>query len=147
MGHADVTSPARRKPKKALAMLETLGYVDTPEIDRDSGRVVTVFEADERHLNGDLVVQGGIITGWLDVAMASAVFVVRGPGTTLASLEIKTAYYGRITGGKQYRVEGWIEKLGRKTAFLEGRVLDADGTLLAKASSTASVRTQPKRES
>jgi uncharacterized protein (TIGR00369 family) len=119
----DRTPAPKKKPKKAQAMLETLGYVDTVEIDRERGFAAVVFEAEERHLNADDVVQGGITTGWLDVAMASAVFVKRGSGTSVASLEIKTAYMGRISSGIRYRVEGWIERLGNRTAFLEGQVL------------------------
>ena len=123
-------------------MLDLLGFVQTVEIDRERGFAAVAFEPRDEHLNGDDVVQGGITTGWLDVAMASAVFVQRGSGTTLASLEIKTVYMGRIASGKQYRVEGWIERIGKRTAFLEGRVLDPEGNTLAKASSTASVRTK-----
>ena len=33
--------------------------------------------------------------------------------------------------------EGWIERRGRSTCFLEGRLLNAAGDVLAKASSTA----------
>jgi len=72
------------------------------------------------------------------------VFVNRGRGTTLMSLEIKTAYYGAIDLGTDVLVEGWVERMGGRSAFLEGRVIDAQGAVVAKATSTASVRSSER---
>jgi acyl-CoA thioesterase len=127
-------------------MLEALGFLGTAEVDRDAGRVTLRFRAEIRHCNNAGMVQGGFVTAWLDCAMSSAVFVKRGSGTTLASLEIKTAYYAPILPGAVVSVEGWIERMGARTAFLEGRVVDGAGNVLAKTTSTATVRS-PARAS
>ena len=123
-------------------MLNTLGYVDTLEVDREGQRVVLEFAPKISHMNADDVVQGGIITGWLDAAMASAVFAARGRGTTLSSLEIKTSYLAPVPLGETVKVEGWVVRSGKRTAFMEGRVNNQSGQTLATASSTASVRTR-----
>ena len=145
-GPGDPLPPPRtRRASDKTGLLTMLGYVETTEIDREGGRVTLVFQAALRHCNFDRVVQGGIVTGWLDVAMASAVFAMSGAGTTVSSLEIKTAYYAPVPAGEALEVTGWVERLGRRTVFLEGEVRDPRGKVLAKASSTATVRS-PKRE-
>ena len=128
-------------------MLEGLGFVDTRSIDRETGRAVLEFLPKLHHCNNAKVVQGGYITAWLDCAMSSAVFVKRGSGTTLFSLEIKTAYYGPIYPDQIMLAEGWIEKLGERVAFLEGQIVDESGTVLAKSTSTASVRSRKPKAS
>jgi len=35
--------------------------------------------------------------------------------------------------------EGWVVRMGRSIAFLEGRITDTEGKILATASSTAKV--------
>jgi acyl-CoA thioesterase len=121
-------------------MLASLGFVETISVDRDTGHVLLRFRPVRHHCNNARVVQGGYITAWLDCAMSSAVYVRGGRGTTLVSLEIKTAYYGPVLPDVDVTVAGWIERMGSRSAFLEGKVIGADGAVLAKASSTASVR-------
>lgn len=139
------STPTKKHHRDETGMLSALGLVDTESIDRENSRVVLKFRPELHHCNNTGVVQGGFITAWLDCAMSSAVFVNRGRGTTLVSLEIKTAYYGPVYPNQEVLVEGWIERMGGRTAFLEGEVRDLEGNVLAKTSSTASVRTR-KRE-
>ncbi|MCB1739116.1 MAG: PaaI family thioesterase [Gammaproteobacteria bacterium] len=139
-GAAASASTASKRPR-APALMALLGYSGTSSIDRERGRVEMAFEPRAEHCHSGGIVQGGIITGWLDAAMASAVFVRGGSGTSMASLEIKTVYYEAIRLDRgPCTVQAWIERLGRRTAFVEACVLDAAGTILAKASSTVSVR-------
>ena len=121
-------------------MLAALGFVETTSLDRDTGHVVLRFRPERHHCNNGGVVQGGFITGWLDCSMSSAVFITRGRGTTLASLEIKTTYYAPVYPDTDVLVDGWIEHMGVRTAFLEGQLLDLKGNVLAKTTSTATVR-------
>ena len=129
-----------RQIKSTAAMLRLLGYVETIAVDRERGRATLVYQAGAQHCNDDNVVQGGIVSSWVDAAMASAVFAMGGPRTKVASLEIKTTYLKPVSSGKRIRVEGWVLKLGRTTAFMEGRVFDEVDNVLATASSTALVR-------
>ena len=50
---------------------------------------------------------------------------------------------GVVQGGF---VTGWIERRGRKTAFLEGRLLDEAGNVLAKGTSTVTLFDRAKVE-
>ncbi|MFT5391060.1 MAG: acyl-CoA thioesterase [Gammaproteobacteria bacterium] len=135
------TGKTSRHHRDDTGMLEALGFVETVSVDRDLARVSLKFRPERHHCNNAGVVQGGFITAWLDCAMSSAVFVKGGRGTTLVSLEIKTAYYAPIYPGTTVMAQGWIERQGSRTAFLEGRVVDEEGNVLAKTTSTASVRT------
>jgi len=52
------------------------------------------------------------------------------------SLEIKISFLKAASPGLVI-AEAWIEKLGRSTCFLEGRLLNEAGDVLAKGTSTA----------
>jgi acyl-CoA thioesterase len=52
------------------------------------------------------------------------------------TLELKVSYFAPVGPGPVI-AEGWVERRGRSTCFLEGRLLNAAGEVLAKASSTA----------
>lgn len=82
------------------------------------------------------VAQGGFVAGWIDAAMAHAAMDGDGEPMTPMSLEIKVTYFAPVRPGL-VTAEGWVERRGKSTAFLEGRLLDANGQVLAKASSTA----------
>ena len=84
------------------------------------------------------IVQGGFVTAMLDVAMSHAVFLYDQQITGVSSLEIKTSYLEATRAGK-LRVEGTVIKQGYKTAFLEGRVYNADNILTATGSSVAKI--------
>jgi len=51
------------------------------------------------------------------------------------TLEMKVSYFAPARPGRVL-AEGWIERRGRITCFAEGRLLDVDEQVLAKASST-----------
>lgn len=118
-------------------MMDVLGYRDTVAIDREVGRVVYLFDARPELCHSGGVVQGGFIAGWLDACTAGAVFARRGSGTIVSTLELKTSYFRRIDAGMVVRAEGWVEHMGSRIAFMEGTICAEDGTLLAKASTTA----------
>ena len=100
-----------------------------------SGRVVMEFEAEERHCHA--VVQGGYIAAWIDAAMARAVGAATDGEFGCNTLEIKVAYYAPALLGQTLTAEGWVERKGRSTVFLEGTLSNEKGEVLAKASSTA----------
>jgi uncharacterized protein (TIGR00369 family) len=82
------------------------------------------------------VVQGGFITTMLDAAMSHAVFASLDDITCVSSLEIKTSYLAPSRAGR-LRAVGNILKSSYKTAFLEGRLYNDEGTLTATTSSVA----------
>lgn len=86
------------------------------------------------HTNG-AIAQGGFITAWLDAAMAHAVMHDTDHTQTVFSLEIKVSFYEKVGPGEG-RVEGRVVKRGKRIAFLEAALYNAQGKLAAEASST-----------
>jgi len=117
-------------------LLETLGNGVVIEHFEDPFKVVMEFEAEMRFCHSGGVVQGGFVTAWLDSAMSHAVILATGRTRAPSSLEIKVSFVKAANPGK-VRAVGWVKHLGGKIAFLEGELFNADGELLATASTTA----------
>lgn len=97
---------------------------------------VVDLDIEPRHLNFMGFVHGGVFCTLLDTAMARS-FFFSSPGETKkgATLEmkvnfLKTANSGRITA------YGKLVNSTKKTAYVEGRIENEEGQLLAKASAT-----------
>jgi uncharacterized protein (TIGR00369 family) len=106
-------------------------------VDRgEGGKSIIHYRAtiDMCHSGG--IVQGGFVTGWIDAAMAYAVMAKTDFAFSSLSLEIKISFL-KAAGPGLVIAEGWIERMGRSTVFLEGRLLNEAGEVLAKGSSTA----------
>lgn len=116
-------------------LMQTMGFVRTVSIDAEAGRVVVEFEAKENQCHSGNVVQGGFVTGWIDNAMATAALFKTDFERMVMSLEVKVSFYRAANPGIVV-AEGWIEKIGKKTAFAEGILRTPDGETIAKASST-----------
>ena len=116
----------------APTLLTTLGQVRV--VESTPGRSVIEYECGPHMCHSGGVAQGGFVCGWIDSAMAHASINLM-PDTTPMSLELKVSYFAPARPGRVI-AEGWIERRGRATCFAEGRLLDAAGTVLAKASST-----------
>lgn len=91
------------------------------------------------HTNGTIA-QGGFITAWLDAAMAHAVIHDTDHAMTVFSLEIKVSFFEKVGPG-QGRVEARVLRRGRRVAFMEAWLYNADGLLAAQATSTGVLAT------
>ncbi|PZQ60190.1 MAG: PaaI family thioesterase [Phenylobacterium zucineum] len=111
---------------------ETLGQIRV--VSMDAGRAVIEYRVGPHMCHSGGVAQGGFVCGWIDAAMAHASMSLS-PDMTPMSLELKVSYFAPARPGVVV-AEGWIERRGRATCFAEGRLLDAAGQVLAKASST-----------
>jgi uncharacterized protein (TIGR00369 family) len=120
-----------------LPLMQAMGLREVVSLDPENGSRL-LFEArpEFTHSNGTTV-QGGFITAWLDCSMAWAVNA-RSPNTALASLDIQVRFIARVGPGLHY-AEARVVKWGRTVAVLEASLLDAEGRLLARASSTGMV--------
>jgi uncharacterized protein (TIGR00369 family) len=106
-------------------------------VDRgEDGKAVIHYRATMDMCHSGGIVQGGFVTGWIDAAMAYAVMAQTKYEFSSLSLEIKISFL-KATGPGLVIAEGWIERMGRSTVFLEGRLLNEAGEVLAKGSSTA----------
>ena len=130
---------AKRSPAWALLGVGAIAYDET------TNSVVIELNAEQRHCHSVAghpkggIVQGGIVTGWLDVAMATACLVDGMEETTVASLEIKVTFLLPAHPGL-YRSYGTVIRRGRNIGFMEAELRDAQDVLIARASSTAAVR-------
>jgi len=116
----------------APTLQSTLGQVRV--VTEEPGRSVIEYEVRPQMCHSGGVAQGGFVCGWIDAAMAHASLSLM-PDMTPMSLELKVSYFAPARPGRVV-AEGWIERRGRATCFAEGRLLDAAGKVLAKASST-----------
>lgn len=123
-------------------LLATLGDGRTLEMDGEAGRAVVEFTCRPEMCHSGGVAQGGFVTGWIDSAMAHACIARYSMKFWIATLELKVSFFRPAAPGRVI-AEGWIERAGRQNLFTEGRLLDADGEVLAKATST--IRLVPNR--
>jgi uncharacterized protein (TIGR00369 family) len=114
---------------------KTLGLETVVDNGAQSGRAVLHFRATMDMCHSGGIVQGGFVTGWLDMAMANVVLSKSNYEQNLLSLEIKVSFLASAGPGLVI-AEAWIERMGRSTGFLEARLTNERGDVLAKASST-----------
>jgi len=114
----------------------SLGQVRVVTMDAEAGRAIIEYRVEPRMCHSGGVAQGGFVSGWLDAAMAHAAMALSGGDMTPMSLELKVSFFAPARPGL-VTAEGWVERAGRSTCFLEGRLLNPAGEVIAKASSTA----------
>ena len=116
-------------------VLDTLGDGHVIEFDEETGRAVIAFTCKAEMCHSGGVAQGGFVTGWIDSAMAHACIARYTTAYWIATLEVKVSFFKPTPPGPVI-AEGWIERAGKATVFTEGRLLNEDGEVLAKASAT-----------
>ena len=138
------TAPPAAASFAPNALSATLGLVRIIEME-PAGRARLEYCAGPHMCHSGGVVQGGFVTGWIDAAMAHACMAMTGPGVVPMSLELKVSFFAPARPGAVF-AEAWVERRGRSTCFFEGRLLDAGGKVLAKASSTITLMDQARVE-
>ena len=82
-------------------------------------------------------VHGGYAAALLDSACGCAVHSKLSPTQGYTTLELKVAYHKAMTSQTGLvRAEGRVLTFGRRAAFSEAKLIDAQGRLLASATST-----------
>jgi uncharacterized protein (TIGR00369 family) len=105
----------------------------------DGDEYVVTLAVRPRHLNIGGLVHGGVLCSLLDTAMARSFFMADG-GRTLsaATLEMKINFLGSARVGR-LEARGRVAHRTRRTAYVEGRVVDAEGRVIARATATMMV--------
>ena len=101
----------------------------------EPGRAAIEYRVSQHMCHSGGIAQGGFVTGWIDAAMAHAVMAICAPHKVPISLELKVSFFAPALPGLVV-AEGWVESDIGRTWFVEGRLLDAQGKVLAKGSST-----------
>ena len=82
-------------------------------------------------------IHGGYAATLLDSACGCAVHSKLTATQAYTTLELKVAYHRAMTEHTgRIRAEGWVVTMGRRAAFTEARIVDAQGRLYASATST-----------
>ena len=103
----------------------------------DPGRVVFTCRPDESVFNPIGVIHGGLVCTLLDSVAGCALHSTLPQGKGYTSIEIKVNYLKavRLSSGL-LTATGTVVKSGSRVGFTEGVVTDADGAVLATATST-----------
>ena len=120
-------------------LMQTLGFVRVVEADPDAGRICIEYEARQSQCHSGDTVQGGFVSGWIDNAMALAVMLGSNFKSVALSLDLKIAFYRAANPGIVV-AEGWVEVMGRRTAFAEGLLRTREGDIIAKGMSTIALK-------
>ena len=135
---------ARFQAKGPLPGASRLLGLEVTGLDQAAQRIEAKFRATPELCNPIGTVQGGILTAMLDELMSISAMVAGNFSIVVPTLEIKTTF---IRAAKPGMLAGWgkVVRMGRNVVFLEGALHDADGQLVATASSTAMVVARPPR--
>ena len=98
------------------------------------------FTARDEFLNPAGFVQGGLLTAMLDDAMGPAVLLMSEGALYTATINLNVSFLAPARAGRLF-AEAQVIQLGKSVGFVESRLFDGDGVLLAQA--TASVRLVP----
>ena len=102
-----------------------------------AGRSIWAMNADERFENPAGIMQGGFLTAFVDSSMgAAAVTFATGRRVFVANAELKISFMAPITTGTSMTCTAEVVSGGKRVAFVEASVVDEEGRLLARASST-----------
>ena len=106
-------------------------------VEADEGRAVFEGAPEEYHYNPIGMVHGGFAATILDSAMGCAVHTTLPARVAYTTLEIKVNFVRPVkTSTGVVRAVGTVLHAGRTTSLAEGRLVAADGTLYAHASTT-----------
>lgn len=134
MSGMEVLQKILRGELPTLPIAKTLGFSVT---EVEEGRTVVVSKPGIEHYNVIRTVHAGYTATLLDTCMACAVFSTLPKGTGFTTMEFKISLLRPITKDTGIvRAEGTILSRGRRGATAEGRLKDANGKLLAHATTT-----------
>ncbi|WP_068877028.1 MULTISPECIES: PaaI family thioesterase [unclassified Phenylobacterium] len=121
---------------------ELLGW-DVVEARPADGWIRIRFEGRPEFVNPAGYIQGGFLAAMLDDTMGPAMFVYSEGRLFTPTIEMHVSFLAPARPGPLYG-EGQVVQAGRSIAFLEGRLMDLSGTVIARA--TASARLVPSEK-
>ena len=101
------------------------------------------FEGRPEFVNPAGYIQGGFLAAMLDDTMGPAMFIYSEGRMFTPTIELHVSFLAPARPGPLYG-EGQVVQAGKSIAFLEGKLMDLSGTLIARA--TASARLVPSEK-
>jgi uncharacterized protein (TIGR00369 family) len=117
------------------ACARTLGWKLLAQ-DAERGWVRIEFEAKPEFVNPAGFVQGGFLAAMLDDTMGPAALIKSQGKLFTASIDMNVSFFAPARPGKLYG-EGQVVQLGKSIGFVEAKLFDGEGTLIARATSSA----------
>lgn len=128
-----VATALDRLPAPPCAVLLGWHIVDArPE----EGWIRIGFEGKPEFRNPAGFIQGGILAAMLDDTMGPAVFTMTNGELYTATIDMNVSYMSPAKVGRLFG-EGKVLQLGKTIAFIEAKLTDAEGVLVARATSSA----------
>lgn len=124
-----------RFPRPACA--EHLGWT-LLDADAEAGWIKIGFTARPEFRNPAGFVQGGFLAAMLDDTMGPAVLMKSGGKVYTATIDLRVSYLAPAKIGS-FICEGRVIQIGKTIAFVEAKLMDAEGTLVATATTSARV--------
>jgi uncharacterized protein (TIGR00369 family) len=113
----------------------TLGMVCIDKA--EPGRTVWQMKADERFSNPVGIVQGGFLSAFADSAMgAASVTYARERKVFSSNAEMKISFFRPARIGSTLTCTAVVVSGGKRAAFVEAEVVDDEGRVIARATST-----------
>lgn len=147
---ADVLNPDHALVRRYIAAPSHAVRVDTNPLAADlrmrlqafddaARTLVTRFEPAAHHLQGNGVVQGGIVATMLDFGLAFGVLAMLAPQKTAATVALNVQFERAVMPG-ELEVRATVDRLGGRLAFATATLCQAGGAeVLARASATLAV--------
>lgn len=106
-------------------------------VEFEEGHCIFECHPSESHYNPLGTVHGGVVATLLDTAMGCAVHTKLPINRPYTTVEFKVNFVRSFTvASGAVEARGFVVHMGRSTAIAEGRVEDADGKLVAHATTT-----------
>jgi len=102
----------------------------------EQGWIRIGFEGKPEFRNPAGLIQGGILAAMLDDTMGPAAFIMTKGELYTATIDMNVSFLAPAKIGKMIG-EAQVIQLGKTIAFIEAKLMDEAGTLLAKATSSA----------
>jgi len=145
-GNETGSSHQWNSPGDSAAVIERMnarrpGFLDllcghVAAVDHREASCTMHFEISRDYCHSVDIIQGGFVTAMLDAAMSHAAFALVPGVSNVATLEIKVSFLEPSRAGR-YHAVGFIDRAGRSTGFMSGKLFTADGRLTATATTTA----------
>lgn len=100
------------------------------------GWLMVGFDGKAEFCNPAGFIQGGILSAMLDDAMGPAVFVTSEGRYYATTISLTVNFIAPARPGALI-AEAQVIQIGKSVAFMEGKLIGGDGTVLATASTTA----------
>lgn len=120
-------------PEPPIAKLIGLEMVEVAK-----GRAVFGLEARRKHANPMGTLHGGVLCDLGDAAMGCAVATTLEDGTSYTTLELRINFFKPVWEGRLLANASVVRRT-RKVAYAEAEIVDKNGSLVAKLSSTCLV--------